>query len=170
VGLDNLINKGDVTMKLLMKLLSVFIIPAILFSVFEARAESDAEKIAIVKAVDEAWGKLNVPLILSYFAEDAVFIPMYSGQPVSKAQLKERWTKLLESCTRLDIQVRNMGVINGAVFLERLDDFDVKGKHGKCPVVAVIEIKNGKIVEWREYYDRNQLLTEMGIIKKEEKK
>lgn len=151
-------------MCLIKKIIPVFLVLVLHFGVFEARADSDAEKLRVARQVHDAWNKLDVPRIVSLFAEKAKFYPMYSGKPLGREELQARWTKLLEGCTRLELQVRNMGIIKGAVFVERVDDFDYKGKHGRVPVMAVIEIKNGKIVEWREYYDRNQLLTEMGIV------
>jgi limonene-1,2-epoxide hydrolase len=47
--------------------------------------------------------------------------------------------------------------------MERLDDFDYKGHAGAVPVVGVLDIDHGHIREWREYYDRAQLLRGMGV-------
>jgi limonene-1,2-epoxide hydrolase len=56
-----------------------------------------------------------------------------------------------------------MGVIDGLVFVERVDRFVYDGKPGAVPVVGVLDVKDGKVQVWREYYDRAQLLKEMGV-------
>ena len=49
------------------------------------------------------------------------------------------------------------------VFIERVDDFVYRGKHGAVPVVGVVEVEKGRVQAWREYYDRAQLLEAMGV-------
>jgi limonene-1,2-epoxide hydrolase len=55
-----------------------------------------------------------------------------------------------------------MGVIDGLVFMERVDRFVYNGKPGEVPVVGVLDIRDGKVQEWREYYDRAELLKALG--------
>jgi limonene-1,2-epoxide hydrolase len=43
-----------------------------------------------------------------------------------------------------------------------VDDFVYHGNHGEVPVVGVVEVENGHVKAWREYYDRAQLLKAMG--------
>ena len=49
------------------------------------------------------------------------------------------------------------------VFIERVDDFVYKGKHSRVPVVGVLEIENGEVTAWREYYDRAQLMEALAV-------
>lgn len=58
---------------------------------------------------------------------------------------------------RIELEVENLGVINGLVFMQRVDDFHFNGRHGRVPVIGVLEIDGGLIREWREYYDRATL-------------
>ena len=46
---------------------------------------------------------------------------------------------------------------------EREDEFVFKGHAGKVPVVGVLVIEGDKVAEWREYYDRAELLEAMGV-------
>ncbi|MFX7784629.1 limonene-1,2-epoxide hydrolase family protein, partial [Acinetobacter baumannii] len=46
---------------------------------------------------------------------------------------------------------------------ERTDEFVYKGHHGKVPVVGILEVEGDHVKVWREYYDRAELLREMGI-------
>jgi limonene-1,2-epoxide hydrolase len=56
-----------------------------------------------------------------------------------------------------------MGIIDGLVFMERTDRFIYKGKAGSVPVVGILDVRNGKVQEWREYYDRASLMSAMGV-------
>lgn len=60
------------------------------------------------------------------------------------------------------LDVVHMGVIDGQVFIERVDRFVYNGKPGAVPVVGVLDIRDGKVQEWREYYDRAELLKALG--------
>jgi limonene-1,2-epoxide hydrolase len=78
--------------------------------------------------------------------------------------MRDHFTRLLKGATALELQLRNIAETNnGVVFLERVDVFTYKGKEGALPVVAVLDIADGKVTAWREYYDRAALLREMGI-------
>jgi limonene-1,2-epoxide hydrolase len=70
---------------------------------------------------------------------------------------------LIAGASRLELRLKNIAVVGNTVFLERVDDFDFKGHPGAVPVVGVMEISDGKVKVWREYYDRAQLMREMGV-------
>jgi limonene-1,2-epoxide hydrolase len=64
---------------------------------------------------------------------------------------------LLAGIDQIELKILNMGVVDDVVFLERADDFTFNGRHGVVPVVGVMEIENGKVKMWREYYDHSVL-------------
>lgn len=68
---------------------------------------------------------------------------------------------MFDGIEAIELKVRNIGVIGDVVVIERVDDFVFNGKHGSVPVVAVLEIADGKVKEWREYYDHASLVAEM---------
>ena len=133
----------------------------------------DAPRTPAVKAameMVEAWNKLDLDRIVNDFTEDGVLHSMM-GEPVKgRAAIREQLGYLIAGATRIELRLRNVSQIGNTVFLERVDDFDFKGKHGAVPVVGVMEIQNGKVKEWREYYDRAELLRELGVTPAPEKK
>jgi limonene-1,2-epoxide hydrolase len=128
-----------------------------------ARADTDAQKLAVAKQMFQAWRALDWPKVYALFAEDGVLHSMMGEPVVGRATISEHLGKLAPGISRIDLQVARIGVIDGRVFVERVDDFDYKGHHGRVPVVGVLEIEGGKVKVWREYYDRAQLLREMGV-------
>jgi limonene-1,2-epoxide hydrolase len=129
-----------------------------------ARADTDAEKIATVKKMIDAWNTRNWEQVYQLFAEDGVLHSMMLAEPtVGRDAISKRIGALAKDISRIELRIRHMGVADGVVFIERVDDFVYRGKHGAVPVVGVVEVEQGRVKAWREYYDRDQLMEAMGV-------
>jgi limonene-1,2-epoxide hydrolase len=128
-----------------------------------ARADSDAEKIATVRQMIQAWNTRNWDKVYDLFAQDGSLQSMMLEPTVGRDAIKKRIGALAVDISSIELKVRHIGVADGVVFVERVDDFVYRGKHGAVPVVGVVEVENGRVKAWREYYDRAQLLAAMGI-------
>jgi limonene-1,2-epoxide hydrolase len=128
-----------------------------------ARADSDAQKLAVAKQMLNAWDTMNWNKVVDLFAEDGVLHSMMNEPIVGRDAIKERIMQLAAGTRRIELKVAHIGVIDGLVFLERVDDFDFNGHTGVVPVVGVLDIDHGHVRAWREYYDRAQLLKGMGV-------
>lgn len=128
-----------------------------------ASADTDAQKLTTAKEMIHAWDTMNWSRVVELFAEDGVLHSMMTDPVVGREAIKARIMGLGAGIHRIELKVRHIGVIGGQVFIERVDDFDYEGHAGAVPVVGVMEIEHGHIREWREYYDRTQLLRGMGV-------
>lgn len=130
-----------------------------------ARAdEADAAKIAVAKEMVAAWKNADWRKVADLFAEDGVLRSMMIEPVVGREAIYKRIAALGEGAPDgVVLDVAHMGVIDGLVFIERTDRFVYKGHAGSTPVVGVLDIRDGKVKEWREYYDRASLLREMGL-------
>jgi limonene-1,2-epoxide hydrolase len=126
-------------------------------------ADSAEEKLATVERMIQAWNDRDWERVYELFARDGVLHSMMLPPIVGREAIKKRLGALAADISRIELRVRHLGVIDGAVFVERVDDFVYRGKHGAVPVVGVIEVENGFVKVWREYYDRAQLLKAMGL-------
>ena len=127
-------------------------------------ADTDAQKLATVKKMIEAWNTLDWQQVYGLFAEDGVLESMMLPEPtVGREAISKRIGALAKDISRIELRIRHMGVADGVVFIERVDDFVYRGKHGKVPVVGVVEVEQGRVKAWREYYDRDQMITAMGL-------
>lgn len=144
-----------------------FVALALIFSVIGGQpVQAQDSTPAPAKVADEmvkAWNELNLDKIVNTFAEDGVLHSVMVDPIKGRAKLREHLGAFLNGATRLELKIKKVAVVGNTVFLERVDDFDYKGKHGAVPVVGVMDIKNGKVQEWREYYDRASLMKEMGL-------
>lgn len=128
-----------------------------------AHADSDASKLRTVTEMFQAWRDLKWDRVYALFAENGVLHSMMDSPVVGREAIAARLGALAQGIERIDLKVDHIGVIDGRVFVERVDHFVYKGHQGAVPVVGVLEIEHGKIVEWREYYDRSSLLKAMGV-------
>jgi limonene-1,2-epoxide hydrolase len=62
-----------------------------------------------------------------------------------------------------DSEIHNVASNGGVVFTERTDIFEMDGKRITFPVTAVLEVVDGKIAAWREYWDNVDLARQLGI-------
>ena len=111
----------------------------------------------------DAWHDRDLDQVIDLFAADGVLHSMMLEPIVGQDMRRARIAKLGAGISSITLEIVNLGVINGLVYAERVDDFVHQGHHGRVPVVGVLRIENGKVQEWREYYDHAMLLREMGV-------
>jgi limonene-1,2-epoxide hydrolase len=129
-----------------------------------ASADTDAQKLATVQKMIDAWNTRNWQQVYELFSEDGVLQSMMLSEPtVGREAISKRIGALAKDISRIELKIRHMGVADGVVFIERVDDFVYRGKHGAVPVVGVVEVEQGRVKAWREYYDRGQMIEAMGL-------
>mgnify|MGYP006279988893 FL=1 len=136
------------------------------FSTALAMAQPDwraDNPLVVAHEMVNAWNALDVERMSALFAEDARFQSMMLAPMQGREVLREHFGQLLEGATALELRLRNIAASGNTVFLERVNVFTYEGREGSVPVVAVLEIEDGRVQAWREYYDRASLLSEMGL-------
>ncbi|HET6565703.1 MAG TPA: nuclear transport factor 2 family protein [Xanthomonadales bacterium] len=127
------------------------------FSALPAWADTDEEKLATAQKMVDAWNRTDWEAVYALFSEDAVMHSMMMEPVVGRENIRARFSRFTPGVERIELQLARIGIIDGAVVMERVDDFVYKGKHSRVPVAGVMEIDNGLVTEWREYYDHHQL-------------
>lgn len=125
--------------------------------------QSADHNIAVVKKMIEQWEKLDGDGIADMFTEDGVLHSMMIEPIKGREQIRPRMKFLVDNATHMHLNVRTWAVSGNTVIIERTDEFTFKGHEGKVPVVGVLVVEGDKIKEWREYYDRAELLEAMGV-------
>jgi limonene-1,2-epoxide hydrolase len=106
----------------------------------------------IVSEFLAAWPRKNVDELMSYFAPDAV----YHNIPVPPVVGADAIRKVFEGflgAFSIVLDVVNMASKGDLVFTERIDRFVMNGKKFDLPVNGVFELRGGKIVSFRDYFD-----------------
>jgi limonene-1,2-epoxide hydrolase len=114
---------------------------------------SEQENIDLVKRFCAAWNDIDIPAILDFFAEDAI----YHNMPIQPIQGKDAIKGVIEQFSapfeHCPWQVLNIAAADNVVLTERVDGFVGSGKNVQLPVMGVFEIRDGKIAAWRDYFD-----------------
>lgn len=111
---------------------------------------SSAEK--IVTDFLAAWPRKNVDELMSYFADDAVYHNIPVPPVVGAKAIREVFAGFLGAFS-IVLDVLNIGSSGDRVFTERVDRFDMGGRRFDLPVNGVFELRGGKIVSFRDYFD-----------------
>ena len=127
-----------------------------------AMSQAD-HNIAVVNKMIAMWDNRDADGIADMFTEDGVLHSMMIDPINGREAIRPRMKFLVDNATHMKLNIRNLAVTGDTVFLERTDEFTFKGHSGKVPVVGVLVVKGDKIAEWREYYDRAELLEAMGV-------
>jgi limonene-1,2-epoxide hydrolase len=131
----------------------------------EAKENAVAQdpSVAVVMEMIDAWNERDADKIADLFTEDGVLHSMMIDPIKGREAIRPRIKFLVDNASHMKIEPRNIATVGNTVFLERTDSFTFKGHSGSVPVVGVLDIRDGKVAEWREYYDRAELLEAMGV-------
>ncbi len=130
----------------------------------DERVEPES-KVAVARAILAAWDGRDWDRVLALFAEDGVLHSMMIDPIVGRSALADRLTMLGAKEHKVNLTIKHVGVVDGLVFMERVDEIILHGRMSPVPVVGVFDIADGVVKAWREYYDRAQLLSAMGAVK-----
>ncbi|TWE07871.1 nuclear transport factor 2 family protein [Rudaeicoccus suwonensis] len=120
--------------------------------------------LAVAHDMIDAWNRLDWERVLALFAEDGLLHSMMEDDAtVGRPAIRRRLQALTEGTSEIRIEIRNEAAVGNLVFLERVDNFVIGGRSGSMPVVGVLEIEDGVVAAWREYYDRATLLRGLGV-------
>jgi limonene-1,2-epoxide hydrolase len=107
----------------------------------------------IVRKFCDAWHRKNIDELMSFFDADAVYhnipVPAVKGTAAIRAAFLG-FADLMDS---IDLEVLAIARNGNLVFTERVDRFRWQGKVLDLPVAGVFEVRDGKIVAHRDYFD-----------------
>ena len=111
----------------------------------------------IVREFFAAWTKLDPDRIVDFFSEDAVYhnIPLQriEGKPAIRETIAG-WCGQMES---IDFVFRHIVSEGDLVLMERCDVVPSPSGPHELPIMAILELRDGKIAAWREYFDLAQM-------------
>lgn len=122
-----------------------------------ADAISDERKVEIFRTMARAWQAQDFRTCADLFAPEGVLHSVMLEPVVGRETIYNRISKLGGPNKRVTLDIHRIGVIGGALFVERTDEIVIGAQRGSCPAVGVLEFQGDKIIRWRDYYDRAQL-------------
>jgi limonene-1,2-epoxide hydrolase len=108
----------------------------------------------IVRAFLGAWPRRDVDQLMSYFAPDAVYHNIPVAPLVGTAAIRGAFQGFYDMMTEgIELDVLHVVGNGDVVMAERIDRFRWDGKRLDLPVCGVFEVRNGKIVKFRDYFN-----------------
>ena len=119
--------------------------------------------IELVQQFCDEWGKgSGIDAILDYFTDDAVYHNIPVDPLTGKDAIKNMIGMFTTGVDKIEFQMRHIAANGDVVLTERLDVFTYPDKIVSLPVMGTFEIKDGKIAAWRDYFDLQQYMTQVG--------
>ena len=114
---------------------------------------AESENINLIQRFCAAWASADIPKIVDFFTDDAV----YHNMPIQPVQGKDAIKGLIEQFMapfeRAKFEITHIVADGDVVLTERVDRFFGSGKTVELPLMGIFEIKDGKIAAWRDYFD-----------------
>lgn len=107
----------------------------------------------IVTEFINAWSALDVSSLVDYFCEDGCYfnIPL---EPVKGREALHAFIEgFLSTWSETEWDIRTIMSSGDIVIAERLDRTKTSAGNVDLPCVGIFEMQDGKIKEWRDYFD-----------------
>ena len=123
--------------------------------------------IEVVRRFCSAWSDgMAAADLAAFFTDDAV----YHNMPLAPVTGRENIADNIDSYIRpgppgiegIAFRIVNIVADGPVVMTERVDTFTLSDKSFGLPIMGIFEIRDGKINAWRDYFDMNQFIREMG--------
>jgi len=116
----------------------------------------------VVTSLVGAFNAADLTRIMSHFTDQSVYHNIPLAPVTGRTAIREVIQRFMAMSTEVDWIVRNLVEgADGVVLTERVDRFLINGKWVELPVMGAFETSNGKITEWRDYFDMNQFQSQL---------
>ncbi len=115
--------------------------------------------IAIVRDFCAAWDRLDLDAITGALADDI----FYHNIPMAPVEGIEAFKAFLTgfAVSEAEFEIHHIAGDGNVVLTERTDRFLLAGKRIVIRVMGVFVIRDGKISEWRDYFDLAEFTSQM---------
>ena len=118
----------------------------------EGSTEVSAD-IQTIRNLVAAFNTKDIDAIMEFFTDDAVYHNMPMGPVNGTAGVRGLITGFIGPAEKLDWEILNIAQSGNTVLAERVDRFVINGKDVVLPCNGAFEMRDGKIAEWRDYFD-----------------
>jgi len=121
---------------------------------------TDQEKIHTALEIIAAWSRSDMDAVADLFHENGVLHSVMKEPKTGRENIRLHIKTLASTKpgNSIQIHIKHIGVIDGLVFMERVDVLSVKGVTAEIPCVGILEIETGKVKYWLDYYDRDTMI------------
>jgi limonene-1,2-epoxide hydrolase len=122
-------------------------------------------EVEIVEAFFDAIYELDFDAALEFFTDDATYhdLPVPTDPAVGKEAIRRKLDFMIAGgVTSMDYEIRHIAEAGGAVLVERTETWHFpSGAAPTLRVMCTIELEDDKIAAWREYWNGEELMSQM---------
>jgi limonene-1,2-epoxide hydrolase len=112
-----------------------------------------ADNERIVRDFITAWSRLDPAELAGYFTEDGCYHNIPAAPVRGRAEVERFIRAFTANWTRTEWELVSIGAAGDRVYAERIDRTETKQGNVDLPCLGVFEMADGKIREWRDYFD-----------------
>ena len=114
----------------------------------------------VVQEFCAAFATKDVDTISSLLADDVVYHNVGMAPAVGKEASIAMIQGFLDMAEKMTFQIHRIAANGDSVLTERTDTFTINGADSPVAVMGTFDLRDGKIVAWRDYFDMG-LITKM---------
>jgi limonene-1,2-epoxide hydrolase len=116
---------------------------------------------AFIAAFERAWPECDGASLGEFFSEDAVFHNMPMEPAVGRQAIQDTLGAVMGMGGTVGVDMVNLIEDGPIVMTERVDYFTRGDRTASLPVMGIIEVHDGLITAWRDYFDIAQFTSQM---------
>ncbi|MFC3052596.1 nuclear transport factor 2 family protein [Kordiimonas pumila] len=115
--------------------------------------------LSTLKTLISSWKAGDIETILAQLADDVVYHYHIGSPPLEgKTAVKAFLDKFGSGQTNINWRLTNYAETGNAVLVEGIDDYvNAEGVHIQMPYMGILELKDGLVIRWRDYFDSSLL-------------
>ena len=115
----------------------------------------------VVSDFCDSVAKGDVDALVDFFSDDAVYHNIPLEPIVGRDAIRETLTGFIATLGQLSFDTLHVLADGSIVATERVDHFVTEDRDIALPVAGFFEVRDGKIVAWRDYFDMAQFTNQM---------
>jgi limonene-1,2-epoxide hydrolase len=117
----------------------------------------------VVRSFCKAVERRDVTELAGFFTADAVYHNIPVAPVTGREAIEATLGQFLSPASSCAFEMKALAVNGNVVLTERVDRFELNGKQIAIPVMGAFEVTaDGQISAWRDYFDMQQFLSQMG--------
>lgn len=114
---------------------------------------TETDNVTTIRAFIAAWTRLDAAELASFFTEDGCYYNMPTQPVRGRGQVEQFIRGFTATWTATEWDLLHIAAVGDIVFTERLDRTRTTRGNVDLPCAGVFAMENGKIREWRDYFD-----------------
>ena len=116
------------------------------------------DNVQIIRDFIGAWSRLDSVELASYFTADGCYYNMPTQPVKGRENVQKFIAGFIANWASTDWEILHLVAQGDVVFCERVDRTSFASGGVDLPCLGVFEMSDGKIKEWRDYFDLNTFM------------